>query len=78
MSMKCFYCRNIVTKDEKKFFCPIETPYRNILFHRKCYDKIDDYKEYFNSNMKRVLKYKTSSGRKNRKRYGYKYKKAVK
>ncbi|KKN18892.1 hypothetical protein LCGC14_0951120 [marine sediment metagenome] len=67
-TMICFFCQELVTKKDKKFWYGIDIPYKNVLFHRNCFESIGDLQSYFETNYERLLNYNSRSRHKRKRR----------
>jgi hypothetical protein len=59
MGVICFYCGEIIKKEDKKFMLGIEKPYCNIWFHRACFILVnEDLPKYLQENASKILEYR--------------------
>lgn len=56
--MICFHCEKEIELVDKKRMVPIEVPYRNLWFHRDCYNLIKEKEElYLTQNAEKCYNY---------------------
>jgi hypothetical protein len=53
--MRCFKCGKEI--DGLRSFLPLDRPYVNLPFHRKCYKSLDDEMEFCTQNYDRIIEY---------------------